>query len=47
MLWIILIAVAAFIAVLLLRAAAFKPQAEEAVDAAPETLDEQKAIDHL
>jgi len=47
MLWIILILLAAFVAVLLLRAAAFKPQAEEAADAAPEVFDEQKAVDHL
>lgn len=47
MLWIILIALAAFVAVLLLRAAAFRPQAEEPADSSPETLDGQKAINHL
>lgn len=47
MLWIILIALAAFVAVLLLRAAAFRPQAEEPADSSPETLDGQKAISHL
>jgi len=47
MIWIILLAVLAFLAVLIIRALAFKPQPEEAASAAPETLDEQKAIDHL
>ena len=47
MIWIILLAVLAFLAVLITRALAFKPQPEEAASAAPETLDEQKAIDHL
>jgi len=48
MLWIIIpVAFAALIAVLLLRAAAFKPQPEEAADSTPEAFDEQKAIDHL
>ncbi len=47
MLWILLIAIGAFAAVLLIRAAAFKPQAEEAADPTPETFDKQKAIDHL
>lgn len=47
MLWIILLAFLAFLAVLIIRALAFKPQPEEAPSAAPETLDEQKAIDHL
>ena len=47
MLWIILIALIAFLAVLFIRAAAFKPKPEEAADPAPETLDEKKAISHL
>lgn len=47
MLWIILIALAAFVAVLLLRAVAFRPQTEEPADSSPETLDGQKAISHL
>jgi len=47
MLWIILLALLVFIAVLLIRAAAFKPQTEEAAELIPETLDKQKAIDHL
>ena len=47
MIWIILAALATFIAVLVLRAAAFRPQPEESADITPETLDEQKAIRHL
>lgn len=47
MLWIILLALIAFLAVLFLRALAFKPQSEETANAVPETLDEQKAISHL
>jgi len=47
MIWIILLAVLAFLAVLITRALSFRPQPEEAAFAAPETLDEQKAIDHL
>ncbi len=47
MFWLILAAIAAFLAVLVLRALAFKPQPEQPADASPETLDEQKAIDHL
>jgi len=47
MLWIILIALVAFLAVLFIRAAAFQPKPEEAADPAPETLDEEKAISHL
>ena len=47
MIWIILAALAVFAAVLLIRAAAFRPQHEEPADTAPETVDEQKAISHL
>ena len=47
MFWIILLAILAFLAVLIIRAMAFKPQSEAPVNAVPETLDEQKAIDHL
>ncbi len=47
MLWIVLIALAVFAAVLIARALAFKPQTEEPADPTPETLDEQKAISHL
>jgi len=47
MFWIILLAILAFLAVLIIRALAFKPQSEAPVNAVPETLDEQKAIDHL
>ena len=48
MFWLIIpVLVAALLAVLIARAAAFKPKEEETVDPTPETLDEQKAIDHL
>ncbi len=47
MFWIILIALIVFFTVLIARALAFRPQAEEAADTAPETLDEEKAIAHL
>ena len=44
---IVLVLIAAFIAVLLVRAAAFKPQAEEEVDTTPETVNRDKAASHL
>lgn len=47
MFWIILLSILTFLAVLIIRALAFRPQPEEAASAARETLDEQKAIDHL
>lgn len=47
MFWIILLSILTFLAVLIIRALAFRPQPEEAASAAPETLDEQKAIEHL
>ncbi len=45
--WILLILLAAFIAVLLARAAAFKPRAEAPATASPEQVDEQKAVRDL
>ena len=47
MLWIILIALAAFAAVLLARAAAFTPRTEENANTAEEVFDREKAISHL
>ena len=37
----------AFVLVLILRAAAFKPKAEEAVEAKVENFDREKAVEHL
>ena len=45
--WILVILLAAFIAVLLARAAAFKPRAEAPATASPEQVDEQKAVRDL
>ncbi len=45
--WIILAAVVLFLAVILVRAAAFKPAAEPALEQIDAQLDEQKAIDDL
>ena len=45
--WLIGAALAAFIAVLLIRAAQFKPQAEEAAQIPEEGFDREKAIAHL
>lgn len=47
MFWSILLSILTFLAVLIIRALAFRPRPEEAASAARETLDEQKAIDHL
>ncbi|MBQ2701105.1 MAG: M20 family peptidase [Clostridia bacterium] len=43
----VLLGIAAFIGVLLVRGAAFKPLAEASNESAPETFDEQKAVSHL
>ena len=45
--YLILAALVAFVAVLLIRAALFKPQAEEPVQEAPEAFDREAAIAHL
>lgn len=45
--WILLIALIAFIAVLLLRAVAFQPKAETSLEASAEPFDRDKAICHL
>ena len=44
---IILLIVILFVLVLVLRAAAFKPAAEEKVEARPENFDREKAVEHL
>lgn len=45
--WIILALIVVFFAVLLCRAAAFKPKQQVAVDTAPCAVDAEKAVDHL
>ena len=48
MFWLIIFTLlAVLVAVLAARAVAFRPKAEETVGAAPEKVDDQKAIDHL